>query len=93
MHTCIHTYIHTYTHTHIHTHTHTFIPVSDIVGIALQFATQNCLGCYSKLNLDSKFHAEVTTYFPHIKLRTLYLEYNIIIIATQLLQIATQFKI
>ena len=45
--------------------------VAEIVGLALQFATQNCLGCYSNLNYSSKFHAEVA-HLPHIKLRTLY---------------------
>ena len=62
---------------------------SEIVGLASQFATQNCLGCYSKLNLGSRFHAEVATHLPRVKLRALYLEYYIILIATQLLQIAT----
>ena len=66
--------------------------VSEIVGLASQFATQNCLGCYSKLNLGSKFHAEVATHLPYIKLRTLY-TLNIIIIAPQFLQNATQFTI
>ena len=37
-----------------------------------QFASQNCLGCYSKLNLGCKFPAEVATHLPHINLRTLY---------------------
>ena len=45
--------------------------VFEIVGLASQFAIQNCLGCYSKLNLGSKFHTEVTTHLPQIKLRTL----------------------
>ena len=44
---------------------------SEIVGLTSQFATQNCLGCNSKLNLSSKFHAEVATHLPHLKLRTL----------------------
>ena len=48
------------------------ISVSEIVGLALQFATQNCLGYYSKLNLGSKFLAEMAIHFPHIKLRILY---------------------
>ena len=48
------------------------ILVSEKVGLTSQFATQNCLGCYSKLNLGSEFHAEVDTRLPHIKLRTLY---------------------
>ena len=48
------------------------ISVSEIAGLASQFATQNCLGCYSKLNLGSKFHAEVATHLPHIKLRISY---------------------
>ena len=47
--------------------------MSEIAGLASQFATQNCLGSYSKLILGSKFHAEVITYFPHIKLRTPYI--------------------
>ena len=49
-----------------------YITVTEIVGLALQFANQNCLGCYSKLNLVSKFHAEVATQPPHIKLKTIY---------------------
>ena len=72
---------------------HSTKSVFDIVGLVSQFATQNCLGCYPKLNLGSKFHTEYATHLPHIKLRTIYLEYYIIIIATQLLQIATQFTI
>ena len=40
--------------------------MAEIVRLASQFATPNCLGCYSKLNLDSKFHAEVATHLPHI---------------------------
>ena len=48
-----------------------YIYVFEIVELASQFATQNCLGCYSKLNVGSKFHAEVATYPPPIKLRTL----------------------
>ena len=54
----------------------------EIVRLASQFATQNCHGCYAKLNLDSKFHTKVTTHLPHIKLKALY-TLNIIIIATQ----------
>ena len=49
--------------------------VSEIIGLVSdlsQFDTQNCLGCHSKLNLGSEFHAEVITHLPHIKLRTLY---------------------
>ena len=46
--------------------------VFEIVGRALQFATQNCLACYSKLNLGGKFYAEVATHLPHKKLKTLY---------------------
>ena len=38
---------------------------SEIVGLALQFATQNCLACYSKLNLNSEFHAEVATHLHY----------------------------
>ena len=45
--------------------------VSEIIGLASQFVTQNCLGCFSKLNLGSKFHAEVATHLFHIKLKTL----------------------
>ena len=40
----------------INTHMHV-CTMSKIVGLATQFATQNCLGCYLKLNLDSKFQA------------------------------------
>ena len=56
--------MHTYIHIYIHTE-------SEIVGIASLFAIQNCLGCYSKLNLGSIFHAKVATYLPHIKLKIL----------------------
>ena len=45
--------------------------MSEIVGLASQFATQNYLGCYSKLNLVSKFQVEVATQLPHIKLNVL----------------------
>ena len=54
---------------------HSFMIVyvmSKIFRLASQFATQNCLGCYSKLNLGSKFHAEVASHLPHTKIRTLY---------------------
>ena len=46
--------------------------ISKIVGLASQFATQNCLACYLKLNLGSEFYAEVAIHLSHIKLRTLY---------------------
>ena len=59
--------------------------MSEIAGLASQFATQNCLGCYPKLNLVSKFHVEVAAHLSHLKLKTLYLEYFIIIVVTQLL--------
>ena len=49
-----------------------YTSVFEIVGLALQFATQNCHCCYSILYLGCKFHAEVATHVPHIKLRTLY---------------------
>ena len=49
-----------------------YIPVSEIVGLALQFATQNCISCHSKLYIDIKFHIEVATHLPHIKLKTIY---------------------
>ena len=67
MYTCIHTYIHTYIYTNIYIFT-----VSEIAGLTSYFASKNCLGCYSKLNLGSKFHAEVATHFPHTKSRILY---------------------
>ena len=51
---------------------HVCSTVSEIAGLALQFATQNCLGCYSKLNLGSKFLAKVATHPSHMILRTLY---------------------
>ena len=70
------------------------VSVSEIVGLASQFATQSCFGCYSKLNLDSKFLAEIASHLPHKKIKnTIFLEYYIIIIAAQLLQSATQFMI
>ena len=43
--------------------------MSEIVGLVSQFATQNSLEYYSKLNLSSKFHAEVATQLPHLKLK------------------------
>ena len=46
--------------------------VSEIVGLASQFAPPNCLGYYSKLNLGSKFHAKVAIQLTQIKLRTLF---------------------
>ena len=49
----------------------TVISVSEIIGLASQFATQNYLGYYLKLNLGSKFHAEIASHLPYIKL-TLY---------------------
>ena len=77
---CVHTYIHTYIYICINvyvcvcvcvcTHIYTQYTVSEIVGLASQFATQNCLCCYSKLNLSSEFHAEVANHLPYIKLRT-----------------------
>ena len=48
------------------------VVVSEVVEFASQFATQNCLACYSKLNLGSKFNAEDAIHLPQIKLRTLY---------------------
>ena len=66
----------------------------EIVGLALQFAIQNCLNCHSKLNFSSKFHAKVATHLPHLKIKnTIYIEFYILIIANQLLQNATQFMI
>ena len=44
--------------------------LSKTVGLASQFATQNCLDCYSKLNMSSKCYACVATHLLHIKLRT-----------------------
>ena len=43
--------------------------VSEVAGLSSQFATQNCLGCYSKLNVGSKFYPEVATCFPHFKIK------------------------
>ena len=54
------------------THVTYIFVVFEIVGLPSQFATYNCLGCNSKFNLGSKFHAEVATHFPHIKLKTLH---------------------
>ena len=58
----MHVYIYTYKHTNVHS----------VRRFASQFATQNGLSCYSKLNLDSIFPAKVATHLPYIKLRTLY---------------------
>ena len=44
------------------------VAVFEIVGLTSQFATQNCLSCYSKLNLDSKFYAKVITHLPHMNI-------------------------
>ena len=61
----------------------------EIFGLASQFATQNCLGCYSKLNLGSKFHGRSCYSSLTYKIKsTVYLEYYVVIIATHLLQIA-----
>ena len=49
-----------------------YVSVSEIVEFASQFATQNCLSYYSKLNMGNKFHAEIAAHLPHVKLRTLY---------------------
>ena len=57
--------------------------MSEIVWLVLQFAAQNCFGCYSKLNLDSEFHAKVASHFPHKIKNTICIEYYIIIIAIQ----------
>ena len=65
-------YIYICIYIHMYILIHVYISMSEIVKLASQFATQNCLGCYSKLNLGSKFHAEVETHLPHIKLKTLY---------------------
>ena len=46
--------------------------VFEIVGLVSQFATQICLSCYLKLNLVSKFYAEVATHLSPINLKTLY---------------------
>ena len=43
--------------------------VSEIVGLALKFATHNCLGCYSKFNFGGKFHGEVASHHPQINLK------------------------
>ena len=72
----IYTYIHVHTHINVNIYTYVYmymyISVSEIFGFTSQFPTQNCLDCYSKLNLSSKFHAEIA-YLLHLKLRTLYI--------------------
>ena len=85
-------YVYIYTHIHTYIFIYMYIYVMS-VGLASQFATQNCLSCYSKLKIGSKFHAEVATHFPHKIKNTVFIEYCIIMIATQLLKIATQFTI
>ena len=47
--------------------------MSEINKLASQFATQNCIDCYSKLNLGTNFHAKVATHLRHIKFRTVYI--------------------
>ena len=61
--------------------------------IAIRFSKLSWL--LLKIELCNKFHAEVATYASpsYIIKNSIYLEYYIIIIATQLLQIATQFTI
>ena len=46
--------------------------VSEIVELTSQFATQYCLGCYSKLKLGYKFHLKVATHLRLVKFGTLY---------------------
>ena len=69
--------------------------VSEIFGLALQFTSQNCLDCYSKLNLGIEQISRTSCYSsPSYKIKnTTYFEYYIIIISTRLLQTATQFTI
>ena len=47
--------------------------VTEIVGLASQYDTQNYLDCYSMLNLSRKLHAEVATHLSPIKLRILHI--------------------
>ena len=61
---------------------------SEIDGLASQFATQNFLVSYSKLNLGSKFQAEFASHLPHIKLRTIYI-YNFILYYNNCFSMAT----
>ena len=85
---------------HIYIYICIYVTVPEKVRLASQFATQNFFGSFLKSNLDSVFHS-VVIHFPHIKLisptykikNAIYLEYYIIIIVTQLLQIATQFTL
>ena len=60
--------------------------MSEIARLASQLATQNCLGCYSKLNVGSKFHAEVATHLPHLQLRTLYMPWILLLLLLLLLK-------
>ena len=46
--------------------------VSKIVGLALQFATQNCLVLLLNVKFRYKFRTEVATHLPQIKFRTLH---------------------
>ena len=65
-----------------------------MVGLALQLTTQNCLGCYSNFDFGWQISRKTCNSSPSYKIKsTMYIEYYITIIATQLLQIATQFVI
>ena len=67
-HTHIHNYIHTFIHTYILAYKYIYIYIQcskysgshcNLLLKIVLVAAQNCLGCYSKLNLDRKFHAEL----------------------------------
>ena len=84
IHRPIHIYTHTNTHKHTHTHTHIYIYTYIDIDIDIYINSgrnsrarmaicfSNCLGCNSKLNLSSKFHAEIATHLPHLNLRALH---------------------
>ena len=63
--------------TNLHVHVYIYA-VSEIDRLASQHATPNCLGCYLKLNLESKVHTEIAAYLSHKKLRTPYTLNNIL---------------
>ena len=84
-----------------------FCTLFEIIWLALQFASQNCLDCFSKLNLLLKIvliasqnwiwvakSRKSCSSFASYKIKnTTYLEYYILTIAIQLLYIVTQFTI
>ena len=60
-----------YTHTHTHAHAHTYISVRNSRA-RIAFRYSKLTWVLLKIKFGSKFHAEVATHLPQIKLKTLY---------------------